>query len=224
MLCGMSGPTKVTDDRRPIVEPGGFVWPWSNGGRDLDIGQSAMAPAITPTNPTVEVGPEKKERPPRRKPAQAPANAAAQMAARRPGVLNGLAPPIIALIAVFHASPHIGDFAGLGDLMFDLLASLPFGDLLAPAAQAWSFEPFWVWAVALALRVLAMNAAKTSIMGALGLALAAFLLEAGTWIIMGPNGPGQGPLATLLLVEAALLMVPLLLLWLFERQRRQQEV
>lgn len=224
MLPGMSGPTKVTDNRRPIVEPGGFVWPWSNGGRDLDIGQSAMAPAITPTTPTIEVGPEKQERPPRQKPAQTNEPAPARLAARRPGVLNGLAPPIIALIAVFHASPHIGDLTGLGDLLFDLLAGLPFGGLLAPAARAWSFEPFWVWAVALALRVLAMNAAKTSIMGALGLALTAFLLEAGAWIIMGPDGAAQGPLATLLLVEGALLMVPLLLLWLFERQRRQQEV
>ena len=60
MLTGMSGPPKITDHRRPIVEPGGFVWPWSQGGTDLDIGQSAMTPGITFSAPTIEIGPEKK--------------------------------------------------------------------------------------------------------------------------------------------------------------------
>ena len=214
----MSGPLKITDHRRPIVEPGGFTWPWSQGGTDLNIGQSALTPGVGFRAPTVEIGPEKKERRPRLK------RSPAYQATSRPGLLGGLAPPVIGLLAVFHASPHVSLFAGLSDLLFDLLGGLPFGDLLAPAAQAWSFEPFWVWAGALALRVIAINAAKTSVMGALGLALAAFLLDAGTWLVMGSGGEGQGPLATLLLVEGAILLIPLVLLWLLDRQRRRQEV
>ncbi len=214
----MSGPIKAPEHRRPIVEPGGFVWPWSQGGRDLDIGQSALNPSITFHAPTVEIGPEKKQRQPRLK------RSPALQETRQPGILGGIAPPVIGLLAVFHASPHIGLFAGLGDLLFELLGGLPFGDLLAPAAQAWSFEPFWVWGVALALRVMAMNAAKKSVMTALGLALVAFLLDAGAWVVLASNQPGQSALATLLLVEGAVLLIPTVLLWLSDRQRRRQEV
>ncbi|WGM41053.1 hypothetical protein [Caulobacter sp. NIBR1757] len=214
----MSGPLKITDHRRPIVEPGGPVWPWSQGGTDLDIGQSAINSSISFREQTVEVGPEKKQRRQRIK------RSPAYQATSRPGLLNGLIPPVVGLLAVFHASPHIGDFIGLTDLLFSLAGSLPFGELLAPAAQAWSFEPFWVWAAALGLRVMAMNAAKKSVIGALTLAVAAFLLEAGAWVVLGSNREGQGPLATLLLVEGALLLVPLVLLWLLDRQRRRQEV
>jgi hypothetical protein len=217
MLTGMSGPPKITDHRRPIVEPGGFVWPWSQGGKDLDLGQSAMTPGVTFSAPTIEIGPEKKARRPiKRSPAF--------QAARRPGILNGLVPPLIGLLAVFHAAPHVGDFIGLADLLFSFAGSLPFGELLAPAAQAWSFEPDWVWGGALALRVMAMNAAKTSVIGALTLAVAAFLLEAGAWVVLGSSREGQGPLASLLLVEGALLLGPLVLLWLFDRQQRRQAV
>jgi hypothetical protein len=211
----MSGPLKTADQRRPIVEPGGFSWPWSQGGRDLDIGQSSLTPGVAFRSPTVEIGPEKKQRQPRLK--RSPAS-------QRPGVLGGLVPPVIGLLAIFHASPHFGGFTGLGDLIFDLAGGLPFGDLLAPAARAWGFEPFWVWAGALALRLLAMKVAGKSVMTALGFALAAFLLDAGAWIVMGADGEGQGPLATLLLVEGAVLLVPLVLLWLLDRQRRRQEV
>ena len=218
MLSRMSGPLKITDHRRPIVEPGGPVWPWSQGGTDLNIGQSAINPGISFREQTVEVGPEKKQRRLRIK------RSPAYQATSRPGLLNGLIPPVVGLLAIFHASPHIGDFVGLADLLFSLAADLPFGELLAPAAQAWSFEPFWVWASALGLRVLAINAAKRSAIGALTLAVAAFLLEAGAWVVLGSNREGQGPLASLLLVEGALLLIPLVLLWLFDRQRRRQEV
>lgn len=222
MVSAMSGPPKVTDNRpsghgSPIVEPGGFVWPWSNGGTDLNIGQSAVNQGVTFRAPTVEVGPEKKER---RRLKVSPAF----QATSRPGVLNGLIPPVIGVLALFHASPHIGDFVGLADLLFSLAASLPFGDLLSPAARAWSFEPFWVWAGALALRVMAMNAAKKSVMGALTLAVVAFLLEAGAWVVLASGREGQGPLASLLLVEGAILLLPLGLLWFLDRQRRRQEV
>jgi hypothetical protein len=217
MLTGMSGPPKITDHRRPIVEPGGFVWPWSQGGTDLDIGQSAMTQGVTFREPTIEIGPEKKAR---RTVKQPPA----LQAARRPGLLNGLIPPLIGLLAVFHAAPHIGDFVGLSDLLFSLAGSLPFGELISPAAEAWSFEPGWVWGGALTLRVIAMNAARTSVIGALTLAVAAFLLEAGAWVVLGSGREGQGPLASLLLVEGALLLGPLLLLWLSDRQERRQTV
>ncbi|MDB5468814.1 MAG: hypothetical protein JWR84_374 [Caulobacter sp.] len=218
MLGCMSGPLKITDHRRPIVEPGGPVWPWSQGGTDLDIGSAGMTPGVSFRAPTVEIGPEQKRRRQRLK------RSPAFQATTRPGLLNGLVPPVIFLLAVFHASPHVGDFAGVNDLLYGFAGSLPFGELLSPAAQAWSFEPFWVWAAALALRVMAMNAGKKSVMGALALALVAFLLDAGAWIVMGSDRPGQGPLATLLLVEGALLLGPLVLLWLFDRQRRRQEV
>ena len=61
-------------------------------------------------------------------------------------------------------------------------------------------------------------------MSGLTLAVAAFLLEAGAWVVLGSNREGQGPLASLLLVEGALLLGPLLLLWLFDRQQRRQAV
>lgn len=218
MLPSMSGPLKITDNRRPIVEPGGFTWPWSNGGTDLNIGQSGLTPGVTFRAPTVEIGPEKKER--RAKVARSPA----LQTTSRPGVLNGLIPPVVGILALFHASPHIGDFIGLTDLLFSMASQLPFGDLLSPAARAWGFEPVWVWAGALALRLMAMSAAKKSVMGALTLAVVAFLLEAGAWVVLGSNREGQEPLATLLLLEGAILLIPLGLLWLLDRQRRRQEV
>lgn len=218
MLPSMSGPLKITDHRRPIVEPGGFTWPWSNGGTDLNIGQSAMNQGVTFRAPTVEIGPEKKER--RAKVARSPAF----QTTTRPGVLNNLIPPVVGVLALFHASAHIGDFVGLADLLFSMASQLPFGDLLSPAARAWSFEPSWVWIGALALRLMAMSAAKKSVMGALTLAVVAFLLEAGAWVVLGSNREGQEPLATLLLLEGAILLIPLGLLWLLDRQRRRQEV
>ena len=214
----MSGPSKITDNRRPIVEPGGFVWPWSQGGTDLNLGQSAVEGGVAFRESTVEIGPERKQRRPRIR------RSPAFQATNRPGILNGLLPPVIGLLALFHASPHISGFMGLSDLLFSLAASLPFGDLLAPAALAWGFEPVWVWAGALVLRMVAIDAAKRSVMVALTLAVAAFLLEAGAWVVLGSNREGQGPLASLLLLEGAILLIPLILLWLFDRQRRRQEV
>ena len=137
--------------------------------------------------------------------------------------MNGLIPPVVGALALFHASPHIGDFVGVTDLLFNLAEGLPFGDLLGPAARAWGFEPFWIWAGALALRLMAMSAAKKSVMGALTLAVVAFLLEAGAWVILGSNRGGQSALATLLLVEGAALLIPLVLLSLLDRQRRRQD-
>ncbi len=214
----MSGPSKITDHRRPIVEPGGFVWPWSQGGTDLDLGQSAINSGVTFREQTVEVGPQKAQRRPRIK--RSPAFQATQ----RPGVLNGVLPLVIGVLAVFHASPHISGFLGLTDLLFSLAAELPFGEVLSPAARAWGFAPLWVWAGALVLRVVAIDAAKRSAMVALTLAVAAFLLEAGAWIVLGAGREGQGPLVTLLLVEGAVLLIPLILLWLYDRNRRRQDV
>lgn len=216
MLKGMSGPLKMTDHRRPIVEPGGPAWPWSQGGRDLDIGQSAQQLGAPFKTPTIEIGPAKTQRRPRLKP---PAGSAS----RPPGVLAGLIPPVVGALALFHAAPHIGAYTGAEDLLLDLARNLPFGDIIAPAARAWAFAPFWVWAGALGLRALAMGLAKKAVVPALGVALVAFLLEAGAWLVSGP-AEGEGPLTTLLLVEGAILLAPLILLWLFDRQRRRQEV
>jgi hypothetical protein len=93
MLTSMSGPIKITDNRRPIVEPGGFVWPWSSGGTDLDIGQSALNQGATFRAPTVEVGPEKKER--KAKVARSPAF----QTTNNPSVLNALLPPVVGVLA-----------------------------------------------------------------------------------------------------------------------------
>lgn len=220
MLSGMSGPLKVTDNRRPIVEPGGFVWPWSQGGRDLDIGQSAMTQAPTFKEPTVEIGPEKKERRPKVK--RAPASSTPGSGAGLFGALAGL---IIAFFALLHAAPHLTGIFGLADLFYDLVEEIPQGPLIAAASRAWAFEPTAVWIITLIMRFVAFNAAKKEARGALALAAFAVLVDAIVWFAAGRDSGGdQGALLILLAAEVLLTFGLVVIGGILVGRRRRQEV
>ena len=220
----MSGPIKITDNRRPIVEPGGFTWPWSKGGRDLDIGQSAngasMTPGVTFREQTVEVGPEKKERRPRIR-----RSAAFNAPAKGTGLFGALAGLIIVFFALLHAAPHLTGIFGLADLFYDLVEEIPQGPLIAAASQAWAFEATAVWIITLVMRLVAFNAAKKEARGALALAALAMLIDGCAWFAFGRQGPGDQT-ALLYLLGAELLLTGGLVVvgGILAGQRRRQEV
>ena len=220
MLAGMSGPLKVTDNRRPIVEPGGFVWPWSRGGRDLDIGQSALSPTPTFKAPTVEVGPEKKQSQPRAK--RPPAS---NTPAKASGLFGALAGLIIAFFALLHAAPHLTGIFGLADLFYDLVEGIPQGPLIAAASRTWTFEPTAVWIITLIMRFVAFNAAKKEARGALALAAFAVLVDGIVWFAAGRDSGGdQGALLTLLGAEVLLTFGLVVVGGILAGRRRRQEV
>jgi hypothetical protein len=218
MLSSMSGPLKVTDNRRPIVEPGGFVWPWSGGGRDLDIGQSAMTPGVTFKAPTVEVGPEKKERRPKRP-------AASRAPGQGAGAFGALAGLIIAFFALLHAAPHLTSIFGLADLFYDLVEEVPQGPLIAAASRAWAFEATAVWVITLIMRMIALQAAKKEARGGLALAALAAMIDAIVWFAAGRQGGGdQGALLLLLGAEVLLTFGLVVVGGILVGRRRRQEV
>ena len=220
MVSAMSGSLKVTDNRRPIVEPGGFVWPWSQGGRDLDIGQSAMTPGVTFKAPTVEIGPEKKERRPRVK--RTPALGTPAAGAGGFGALAGL---IIAFFALLHAAPHLTGIFGLADLFYDLVEEIPQGPLIAAASRTWAFEPMAVWIITLIMRFVAFQAARKEARGALALAAFALLIDAIVWFAAGRDSGGdQGALLILLAAEVLLTFGLVVAGGILAGRRRRQEV
>lgn len=228
MVRAMSGPSKITDNRPsagggPIVEPGGFVWPWSKGGRDLDIGQSAMTPDITFREPTVEVGPEKKERRPGVK--RAPTAASRAGPATGAGWFGALAGLIIAFFSLLHAAPHLTGVLGLADLFYDLVDEMPQGPLIAAASRAWAFEPTAVWIITLVMRFVAFQAARKEARGALALAAFALLVDAVVWFAAGRDSGGdQVALLTLLAFEVLLTFGLVVLGGIMVGRRRRQEV
>lgn len=225
MLAGMSGSIKVTDNRRPIVEPGGFTWPWSQGGRDLDIGQSAITPGVSFRAPTVEIGPEKKERRPRLKRSPAFKLGGDGAGGKGAGLFGGLAGLIIGFFAVLHAAPHLTGFVGLADLFYDLVEEAPQGPLIAAASRVWAFEAMVVWIMTLALRLIALNAAKTEARGALALAALAALIDGCVWFAVGREAPGdQSALLFLLALEIFLTFGLVVISGILTGQRRRQEV
>lgn len=225
MVSAMSGPIKVTDNGPsnrggPIVEPGGFVWPWSQGGRDLDLGQSALAPRVTFKESTVEVGPEKKERRPRvkRPPAAAKPGAGS-------GLFGALAGLIIAFFALLHAAPHLTGIFGLADLFDELVEEAPQGPLIAAASRAWAFEATAVWIITLIMRLIAFQAASKEARGALALAALAAMVDAIVWFAAGRDSGGdQGALLTLLAAEILLTFGLVVIGGVLVAQRRRQEV
>ncbi len=220
MLNGMSGPLKNDDQRRPIVEPGGFAWPWSQGGTDLNIGQSAMTPGVAFRAPTIEIGPEKKSRRPGVK--RSPAFKASSKGA---GLFGGLAGLIIGFFALLHAAPHLTGFIGLADLFYDLVEQAPQGPLIAAASRTWAFEATVVWIMTLALRLIALNAAKTEARGALALAALATLIDGCVWFAVGRDAPGdQAALLFLLSLEVLLTFGLAITSGILIGQRRRQEI
>ncbi|NBB13761.1 hypothetical protein GVN21_00145 [Caulobacter sp. SLTY] len=210
-----SKPTNVQSAKArsaPIVEPGGVAWPWSRGGRDLDIGRAALDKGVTFRSDTVESGPPRPTKVARR-----PAGA---LAPRKDTLLAGVARPIIALLLAFHLAPHLADTFGLGFLV-RLAGLLPFGDLVEPAIRSWAFQPTGIWVIALILRFVGLNIAKKEPIAGLVLALLAFGLDAVSWLFIGRPLGGDGALRTLLLAEAALLAVPLGLAWAMAQARRR---
>lgn len=200
----MSGPIKITDNRRPIVEPGGFVWPWSNGGRDLDLGQSAqggLTPPVEFKTPTIEIGPEKKQRRPR----QRRSSPAVPMSKGATGLFGALAGLIVAFFLLLHGAPHLTHMFGLGDLFYGLVETIPQGDLIAGASRAWGFDLAGVWIITLIIRVVAFNMAKKEPQGALMTAGLAAVVDAVTWFAVGRERPGDhGALLILLALELLL--------------------
>ncbi|HYE44591.1 MAG TPA: hypothetical protein VEA44_02335 [Caulobacter sp.] len=195
----------------PIVEPGGVEWPWSRGGRDLDIGRASLDQAVSFRAPTVETGPPRPTRavkPP------------AVGTVRKGGLLSALAAPIIAVLLAFHAAPHLADMFGF-TFLIDLAGLLPFGELVEPAIRSWSFQPTGIWVIALILRFVALNIAKKEAAAGLVLALMAFGLDAISWVFIGRVGGDSSALQTLLLAEAALLAIPLGLAWAMARMPRR---
>lgn len=230
-----------------VSRGGGFRWPWG-AGQDVNIGSGARTENSTVNlgsrtrvqnstvnlgstarveNSTVDAEPSGRSR---RADSRREAAPAVDGEAGVAGWKSFIVTAVVMAALVFHAAPHIGRFGGLSPVEMRAFLALVgayvpvVGDFdvarwLVPAVAGWMWQPLAAGIGAGALRLVALNTAKTDPLSAIWIAAAALAVDAATWLFVGLTLWGSAfsategeAVITLLKVEAGALVVLFFLL------------
>ncbi len=217
-----------------VSRGGGFSWPWTRA-QDVNIGSGARTENSTVNlgsmarveNSTVDAAPSGRARRADRRREQATELDGDSGVA---GWKSFIVTAVVLAAMVFHALPHVGQFAGFSPVEMRAFLALVGGNIpavgdfdaarwLVPAVAGWMWQPLAAGIGAGLLRLVALNAAKTNPLSAIWIAAAALAVDAATWLFVGLTLWGAAfsaiegeAVITLLKVEAGALLVLFVLL------------